>query len=154
MNLCVGSYRIFSVFSFFVFLSLPTCEPTHTYPHGVLFPHFLHLLFLPLLHSLNSTFNIFSYSCLHVLSSGFHPLVLQLQFILYHDCFLQCLSHSFSFYLPSNFFPPPLQTVHSLSGSFSWRVERLLDWYVEGSSQQQDLALQLHGALENSTVRH
>lgn len=48
-------YCLLSLFS--------SSEPTHT-PPGVLFPHFLHLLFLPLLHSLNSTFNDFSHSCL------------------------------------------------------------------------------------------
>uniref|UniRef100_A0A3P9PAY3 MTCL family member 3a n=1 Tax=Poecilia reticulata TaxID=8081 RepID=A0A3P9PAY3_POERE len=39
-------------------LPLPSCKPTHTRPRGTLF---LHLHFLPLLHSSNSTFNKFSH---------------------------------------------------------------------------------------------
>ncbi len=110
-----------------LFFPFPSSEPTHTRPHGALFPHFLHLLFLPLLHSLNSTLN-FSHS--------------------YLACLVLWLSYSLTAIYPisslavfSTDSPTALLTIslcHFLSSSvlssfsvslllFSWRLERVLD---------------------------
>lgn len=109
-TLCVSSYRIFSSFSLVSFLPLPSSELTHTRPRGVLFPHFPHLLFLPLLHSLNSTFNNFS--------SGSHPLLLPTA--IYPLSPLTVFStDSPTLSLPISLLSPPLCPLHSLSFSFS-----------------------------------
>lgn len=154
MNLCMGSYRIFSVFSFLSFSLFLLVNPLTLIPMVYYSPT-------------SSTFSSCPSFILLIPHLTFSPtpafMSCHLAFILwFSNCNLSFITSVFYNVSPTlflsisllTFFSPPLQTVHSLSGSFSWRVERLLDWYVEGSSQQQDLALQLHGALENSTVRH
>lgn len=60
---CVWTPTGYFHLSVFCFLLLPSTEPTHTCPCGVLFPHFLHLLTLPLLHSPNSIYYKVFHSC-------------------------------------------------------------------------------------------
>lgn len=100
------------------FLQLPSSEPTHTCPCGAVFPFFLHLLFLPLLHSLNSI----CYGILLLLLSC-HPTLqvfVQLQFILYHHWLVSPMSLPLlPLPTPCSLLSPPCLFL------FSWKLERV-----------------------------